>query len=102
MQGMEVDPGFVSSFLVYPAARAYRYASPSSVDYRCTYTISYSKIGIYYVHLSNQVHETDIDTFKEYTHQAAMAYLDAVGILPEDDEEHACQCTCSICCPIKS
>ncbi|EIN10949.1 hypothetical protein PUNSTDRAFT_133010 [Punctularia strigosozonata HHB-11173 SS5] len=67
----EVDPGFVSSFHVYPQAHAL------------------AIIAFYYKNLAQYGPDKDVETIKEHLHTAAKNYLAAAHTLPPDDEKHA-------------
>ncbi|OAX32805.1 hypothetical protein K503DRAFT_804927 [Rhizopogon vinicolor AM-OR11-026] len=72
----EVDPGFVSSFISYPAG------------------IAHSMIGLYYVQMSRYSGDPMQKMFCFM--KGARAYLEAANKYPEDDELHAWSLNCTL------
>ncbi|OAX34055.1 TPR-like protein [Rhizopogon vinicolor AM-OR11-026] len=74
----EVDPGFVSSFISYPAG------------------IAYSMIGFYHVQMA-QYGSDPVESMFNFM-KAAAEHLDATMKYPEDDESHAWNLNCALNC----
>ncbi|KIK36702.1 hypothetical protein CY34DRAFT_55520, partial [Suillus luteus UH-Slu-Lm8-n1] len=73
----EADPGFVSSYCIYPAATAY------------------SIIGFY--HAQTAQHSDEVLACLSYAN-AARAYVQAAKTYPEDDEYHSLYLSCAMDC----
>ncbi|KAL6299613.1 hypothetical protein BKA93DRAFT_819814 [Sparassis latifolia] len=78
---VEYDPGFISSFYIYPRAHAY------------------AMIGFYHNKMAKQCAELGVTSLGDvmiHFAEASKAYLTAATIFPEDDENHVWYLNCAL------
>jgi hypothetical protein len=86
----EADPGFVSSFCIYPAGIAYSYVFvcfPRSL-YFLIVALRFRMIGFY--HAQTARYSSDVLACISFFN-AAKAYMQAAQTYPEDDEYRPCE-----------
>jgi len=75
--GESYDPGFISSFYIYPAARAI------------------SMKGYYHAQMAPRCYP-DTEAAKDHLRKSGNFYIEAASMYPEDDENHAYFLNCGV------
>lgn len=84
-----MDPGFISSFWIYPLAQAYSYVAFLARVRHNLISFNHSVVAIYYRQLA-KLHRNEPELFAKYMEQSAEMYLQAATEYPPDDEFHTC------------
>jgi hypothetical protein len=94
--GGSYDPGFISSFYIYPAAQAISFVPTCHSLCRSIHFIFYFlffSMKAYYHRQMAPCCYPDADAAIDHLRKSGNLYIEAANMYPEDDENHACKST---------